>query len=380
MGNLFDYLKWRGDLSFERDSFNEVDNLLLSQLIYLPLENIVSKEFGGKGIALSALEAELVAHRTHGFAKTRDQKTIQLNKLLLLAANTKRFGNVTISGFRSILDPELSEQFCAGVFSLSSSLHYVAFRGTGDTLIGWKEDFMMSFRKEVPAQHRAVGYANEALSKLKGRFIFGGHSKGGNLAVYAAMNLKRSYQRKIIAVYNNDGPGFQPDVLATEGYRNLREKINTYMPQSSIVGIMLEHSEDYSVVSSTSSGAKQHKALSWEVIGTHFSYEKELTKNSRTLDVTLRSWLGQIPDEQKEQFIDAVFEILKKTGAQTLTELSERRLKKADLIIKTYKTLDVQTQALLKNVIVMFFKEKKKIQKELTAKRSTHAATIKKQV
>lgn len=365
MANLLDYVQWRGDLSYTQDAFNEVDNLIFSQLIYLPFEGIDACKEGGSGVRLDQLESELVAHRVSREGKNRDKYEIQMNKLMLLCANSVRFRNVRIRNYVNILDSQRAEQFCAAVFSLSDRLHYIAFRGTGDLLVGWKEDFMMSFRSEVPAQRQAVEYVNNALRLLKGNCYFGGHSKGGNLAVYAAIHLKRSARKRVLGVYSNDGPGFQPEVISLDGYLSMKEKIHTYMPQSSVVGILLEHSEEYTVVSSTNTGAKQHKALSWEVKGNRFVYEKELTKNSRTLDIALRSWLGQIPDGEKEQFVNAIFELLDKTGARTCSELSESRLKKAERMIRAYKTMDSETQGLLKNVLQTFFREKKKIQKEL---------------
>jgi len=368
MQNIFDYMEWRGDLSFARDSFNEVDNLILSVLAYLQFDGIVPQESSRDSISL--LKA---AER---FGKTMDKPSSidrnpffkQIPKLLSKAAQTTRYGDIQLSGYENQVDYKQSKQFSAVVFSINSKQHYIAFRGTDDTLIGWKEDLQMSFMDEVQAQKQAVTYMNRIFSNLAGNFYLGGHSKGGNLAVYAATHATENIRDRIIGIYNNDGPGFQTNIIQSEGYQNVLGKISTFIPKSSIVGMLLEHVGEYKVVGSSETGIMQHDAFSWEVKGAKFVYEKGLTKESLNLNSTVRAWLNQLSLEERAQFVDALFDIIQATGAKTVGELAKEKLVMANTMIKAYKNMDTLTQLHLKKTIKIFFEESQKtLKKSITA-------------
>jgi hypothetical protein len=248
MQNMMDYLEWRGDLTFEQDGFNEVDNLIMSSLAYLEFDGIVPSEANPNGVSLSAIEKQNSARIDTFVLLDHNPFFKRLPELFHKAARSQRYHGVKLSGYVNEINQKQSEQFSAVVFSMSSDLHFVAFRGTDDTIIGWKEDFQMSFMDEVPAQKQAGMYLNRVCSQLAGKFYVGGHSKGGNLAVYAAAHADKIAGDRIIAIYNNDGPGFQTNFIQSEGYQNILYKINTLLPKSSIVGMLLEHSGEYSVI------------------------------------------------------------------------------------------------------------------------------------
>lgn len=359
MQNILDYIDWRGDISFETDGFNEVDNLIFSVLSYLEFDNIVPK---GIEYSISLSKAAELYKKTADKIPSVDHNKLlrRVPELLEKAAGSGRYSDVYLSCYEKQTDYEQSEQFSAVIFSIGKNLHFIAFRGTDDTIIGWQEDFHMSFMDEVQAQKQAVLYVNKNCSKLSGEFYFGGHSKGGNLAVYAAVHSVESIQERIIGVFNNDGPGFLDNIVQSEEYQKIINKITTFVPKSSVIGMLLEHQEEYRVVSSDETVIMQHDAFSWEVKGIQFVYEDGLAKNSLILNNTLRAWLSRISLNEREQFVNAIFYIIEATGAKTIGELTKEKLNAADAMIKTYKNTDDLTKQHIKKVIEMFFAEGQK--------------------
>ncbi|HHY27267.1 MAG TPA: DUF2974 domain-containing protein [Desulfitobacterium dehalogenans] len=362
MQNIFDYLDWRGDLSFAQDGFNEVDNLIFSVLAYLEFDGILPSEDSRDSISLT----EAGEQYFKGLAHQKLRNSInpffrEIPKLLIKASLTTRFKEVQLSSYVNLVDHEICNQFSAMVFSINQEEHFIAFRGTDDTLAGWKEDFQMSFRDEVKAQRDAISYAGKIAGKYSGKLYLGGHSKGGNLAVYAAAAMEREAQDRVIGVYNNDGPGFLTHVLEQEGYQRLLDRIHTFVPKSSVVGMLLEHGEEYITVNSNGLSVMQHNAFFWEVRGAHFVYEKGLTKGSKNFNRTVRLWLNQLSMEQRAEFVDALFDILQATGAMTVSDLSQKKLSLANDMIKSYKTLDPLTKSHLKKTLKVFFDKTQKV-------------------
>ena len=229
------------------------------------------------------------------------------------------------------------------VAECQDNTYFVAFRGTDDTLVGWKEDFNMSYILAVPSQLEAVSYLEKVAEKVRGKLRLGGHSKGGNLAVYAAVQCKEEIQERIIEIYNNDGPGFSKEMLISEPYNRVRERIWTIVPQTSVVGMLLEHEEEYLVTKSSQSGIMQHDPLSWEVLGAKFVYLDDVKKNSRILDRTLKNWINKMTREQREEFVMVLFHVIDETGAKNLSELSEDKLGNLGALIKTAKAVKHMT-------------------------------------
>lgn len=364
MHNIIDYLDWRGDLSFARDGFNEVDNLIFSVLAYIEFDGIVSSEAEGNSNSISLAKAG--EHYFKDLIEQPPQNIVnpffrEIPKLLLKASLTARFKDIQLSSYVNQIDHKICNQFSATVFSIHQEEHFIAFRGTDDTLAGWKEDFQMSFQDEVKAQKDAVAYVEKLVANYPGNLYLGGHSKGGNLAVYAAAAMPTDVQDRIIGVYNNDGPGFLTHVIESEGYRRILDRIHTFIPKSSVVGMLLEHGEEYITVNSNGMGLMQHNAFFWEVRGIHFAYEKGLTKGSKNFNKTVRLWLNQLSMEQRAEFVDVLFDILHATGAMTVSDLSMKKLSLANDMIKSYKTLDPLTKAHLKKALKIFFDKTQKV-------------------
>jgi hypothetical protein len=359
--NTFDYLDWRGDLTFELDGLNEVDNLVMSVLAYLEFDGVVPETLGSDAIPLSQAaerlkKCEFCSPLFHTSPFFR-----QIPELMVRAARTPRFRDILLHGFVNQVDYEQSKQFSAMVFTISPEEHFIAFRGTDDTLAGWKEDFQMSFMDEVPAQKQALAYMNDVMANLPGDFHLGGHSKGGNLAVYAAVHSGAGAVDRIRGIYNNDGPGFTEEAIRSAGYQSVLGKIRTFVPRSSIVGMLLEHGEDYMVVGSRTIGIMQHNALSWDVAGPRFAYEREITDSSRNFDAALTSWLNHLSTEQSVQFVDALFDIIQASGAQTVTDLSREKLRSIDSMVRAYRNMEPFTKSLLKKTVRAFLAESQKV-------------------
>lgn len=208
--------------------------------------------------------------------------------LLKLLAENRRYRNMKLTYYVNQIENESQMQFSAVTVQISKKLHFVSYRGTDNTLVGWKEDFNMSFTCPVPAQKSAVEYLEQVASKTTGELILGGHSKGGNLAVYAAAFCKQALQGRIATVYNFDGPGFSQKVIKAEGYINICNKVTTYVPQSSIVGMLLEHEEKYTIIHSNQLGIMQHDIYSWMVERNHLVTLREITNSSKVIDRTLK--------------------------------------------------------------------------------------------
>jgi len=363
MQNILDYVEWRGDLSFERDVFNEVDNLILSALAYLDFEGIVPFLPEGDIPVLSEIVDKVMDLVDTESPRYQDPFFHQIPELFAKAAKSVRFGGIGLSCYVNRIDYDKSEQFSALVFSLGGGLYYIAFRGTDDSLAGWKEDFQMSFKDEVQAQRDAAAYLKSILPYFEGRFLMGGHSKGGNLAVYAAASMDDDIRERIEAVYNNDGPGFQNGFIRSRGYRSMLGRISTIVPKSSIVGMLLEHKEEYKVVNSDEKGIMQHNVFSWEVRGKNFVYHDHLEKSSINLNRAVKGWLNNLPVEQREQFVEELFNIIYATGAMTVSDLYKERRTAAEEMIRSYKNIDAESRKFLKKTLFTFFRESQKVLK-----------------
>jgi hypothetical protein len=368
MHNILDYLDWRGDLSFEQDALNVVDNLILSALSYLDYDGIVSFKAEEGIVTLSEVADRVIDAIAFDAGYAKNYFFRQIPELLIKASQTIRFGNVGLSCYVNRIEIEKSEQFSAIVFSLTKEQHYIAFRGTDDTLIGWKEDLQMSFMEEVQAQRDAVAYVNYIVPNLEGKLYLGGHSKGGNLAVYVAVSAEQELQDRILAVYNNDGPGFQPKFIRRQGYRRMLNRITTIIPKTSIVGILLEHREEYAVVNSDSKGILQHNVFSWEVKGNQFVRVDSLDKSSINFNKAIKLWLNKLSLEEREQFVEELFNIIYATGSITVSGISSDGLSSAEGMLKAYKNMDPEARKFMRKMIAIFFGESQKVIKHSIGK------------
>lgn len=350
MANILDYIDWRGDLTFDNAPFNEVDGLVLSLLSYMELSGIAEVETLRDSVTLhDAVNACFVKYGD----KIPPRGAIipkEFPTFFRRVADSARYGDMRILRYKSVLSLDSETQFAALCISVGDGSSYISFRGTDDTLVGWKEDFNMSFMDSVPAQRLALDYLCEAARAFRGKIRIGGHSKGGNLSMYAALNAPKKLYRRIINVYNNDGPGFNRPLTEFEGYTAVAEKIETVLPHYSVVGLLLEHTKVDKVVKSAAEGIWQHDPFSWEVKGAHFVTEKKLSKDCLAVEGTIKSWIKDLDMEERHAFVDAVYKVFRANSAETLTDIASGKIdfirsltkvdpKVRDVIIATGKML-----------------------------------------
>ena len=316
MYDIFDYLEWRGDLPFSRVRPNPVDLLIFSTLSYISYDGIVPERPGNR-ISLRVAAERFFAQTDLG-NKCRVKKDLEL---LEAAADTDRFGEVGMSFYRNVFVPEEEKQFAAVTYYLGDGTALLAFRGTDRTLVGWKEDFNMTFQDSVPAQREAQKYLEEFALHSLVPLRLAGHSKGGNLAVYAAAKADPFIQQRILEIHNQDGPGFREEMMTDPGYLAIVPKISTYIPESSVVGLLLEHEEPYTVIKSKQIGPMQHDPYSWEIMRNDFIHSKEISEGSRFVDRTTKAWLDSMTVLERNLLVDVIYEILTSGGASRTGDL-----------------------------------------------------------
>lgn len=358
MANLLDYLDWRGDLTLDQSPFNEVDNLILAELSFVDFRDIVPAPGQGESVALrQAAEAF--------FARFPAGEKIDMGVLVPAAipdmlrkmADAPRFREMKLNCFVDWLDVGRGEQFAALAVETGDGGVYLSFRGTDDTLAGWKEDFELACMPEVPAQKKAVEYTRAAAKQFPRRKLrLGGHSKGGNLAVYAGVFCPEAVQRRITDIWSNDGPGFHDDLLDLPEHRRVEDRIHSIVPKSSIVGMLLEHEETYTVVDSDQKGFLQHDGFSWQVMGDRFITLRQVTKQAHLSDQAMRELVHAMPQAEREKFVAALFDVLSASGAVTLTDLKADSFKAAGAMVKAMKDLDKETREGLLRFVGLLFK------------------------
>lgn len=356
MMNITDYLKWRGDLTFKESPLNEVDNLILSELAYFE----VSKKDAEKKITIK----EAINKLLKKYDEKQMAKKFALSKnpysFLEALANSKRFGNLYITNYVNKVSKKEEKQFSAVVIHINFSTIYISFKGTDETLVGWKEDLNMGFMNEIPSQLEAMNYVNKVVS-FKDRHIYlGGHSKGGNLAVYAGVKCKKKIQKRIQCIFNNDGPGFTEDFVNKRDYLNTLPKIKTFLPETSIIGMLLTQKSEYQVIKSDSIGIWQHDTLTWQVEGTKFVTLKEVDETSSKLRTTITSWLEKVDRKEREVFINTLYQVLEKSHIETVEELTNLKLRTIPSLLKNLTKLEEETRKIMIATLKELMKEANK--------------------
>lgn len=341
MANIIDYVKWRGDLELRESKFNEIDSLILNRFSYFPLDSIIKEN---EIVSIKEL-SERFQEENKGEIEVLWKDDAELFPIM---GKSKRFGEMMALEYINKVELEIQKQFSAITVILPDNTIYVSYRGTDNTLIGWKEDFNISFKSHIASQISAKEYLENIAKKYPDKKIrIGGHSKGGNLAVYASIFASAAVKKRIINVYNDDGPGFNEDIINTEEYKKTINKVITYIPQDSIFGRLLNHKEKYTVVQSIEKGVMQHDVYSWQVIGRSFIVLEEVTNESKFIDKTITNWLKNLDLQTREQVIDIVFEIINSTEAKTINDLKLSVMKNAKIILSSYKHIEPENKKMI---------------------------------
>lgn len=348
MGNIMDYISWRGDLTFAQSPFNEVDNLILACFSYVNLDRIpaVTRQ---KGIELKKLVKEF--KKLHTIKELEaDKSFIRLAPFMMFEmAESVRFGNCVIRNYVNEIVTEAEQQFSAVEIVLDDGTSYISFRGTDDTIIGWKEDFNLS-TGVVPAQERAVEYMQRISDKASGMLRVGGHSKGGNLAIYGSV-MCNSVHDKILEIYSNDGPGFSKEFQESPETAEMMPKIIRIIPEYSIIGTLLEHEKQPIIVASTSRGLLQHDGFSWEVQGPGLVRRDSLNKTALRFIEILHKWIDGMDMEQKRLLIEDLFATLQASGYENLSEVQSGGIKSLAAMVKRLDKFAPESRGMMQELL-----------------------------
>lgn len=318
MGIIFDYLDQVAYDSIYDTPFNELDMLMLTELTYLLFDQIVSDQMS-PDCTCRLFEAAEKVPQDLSMLVTKNRL-----KLLEKIASSTRFKNIKLMGYVNDIDPDVQKQFAAMIFKIKPETYVLTFRGTDDSIIGWKEDFHMTYMDQVPAQKTAVNYLRKAMDALPGQFILTGHSKGGNLASYAASQIEPKYQERIQSIYSYDAPGLNHSVITSQGYQTISDKIKRYIPQGSIVGMMLETPKQAQIVKSTAiGGLAQHDTFTWQISDQTFVLLDNLNPDSLQVDKTLKNWVDSVSDEELKDFFDLFFGLILDAGISSINDLTK---------------------------------------------------------
>lgn len=347
MSNILDYLKWRNDLTFSQDLFNVIDSLVLSRFVYIRWEEILKNE----SCLISEAYQKFLSMDTSSMHILADEDPT----LFELVGNSNRFKDCTISDFVHVLDEENMIQFCAMCIHLSDKTHYVCFRGTDNTLVGWKEDLYMSFKPDVPAQRLALDYLKRIAKKYRGKLRLGGHSKGGNLALYSSLFAPKYIQRRIMSVDNFDGPGLSKENYELKKDLEIYQKIHVYCPQNSMIGRMLYHDETkIKLIYSNGKGPWQHDLYTWQILNKQFHYVNEFETSSEIIENSLKEFMEKVTPEQRKQCIDIIFESLESTNEDTFHEFSLKWFKNSTQVVKYVSKIQPDERKVVMDAIKMF--------------------------
>lgn len=312
--NVFGYLARTLETLGERP-LSDVDSLVLSCLSYFRYQGdgVRSRE----GVPVRDLfRAEWLEGMTRGLWDPEG-----LVRLLALVSCSPRFRDVRVSDYVDDFDELAEKQFSACVLRLPGGGAYVSFRGTDNTLVGWKEDFNMAFETGVPSQYAAIDYFERVVPTIEGPIYLGGHSKGGNLAVYAAAHCPGRVAGRIARAFSHDGPGFTKEALADGLWGERSGIVSKTVPRSSVIGMLFERQEDYAVIESSTAGLMQHDPFSWVVRGADFVRQEGLGRGASFVDKGLNEWIASMTRAEREGFVETLFSVLGAAGEDTFTDL-----------------------------------------------------------
>ena len=350
MANLLNYLDWRGDISFEEVSFNKIDALVLAQISYILIYDLVSPDFD-KSKTLKQLAEDFKADKD--FEK-RLQTGYVINKktpeVLLKAAATKRFANVKITGLQEIFSKEEVEQFATMTYLIDDKV-IVSFRGTDDTLIGWKEDFNIVWQDQIPAQRDALIYLENVSKAFKGKISILGHSKGGNLAVYTAVKSSDKIKNRLETIYNFEGPGFSKEFFQTKEFKKIENKLINIYPELSLVGMIFHHPEKYQIVESDGFAVMEHDALTWQIMGSDFISKPDFKDESKFFHKAFNEWVESLSKEQTKAFVTALWDVIMATDTENLTDMQKNPLLSGAKMFACMTSFDKNTKTEVKKIM-----------------------------
>ena len=332
--NILNYAENKKE-SFEQSPFNRVDAVILCWVSYYTFPDYLK---GETSVALKDFDNHGLLPDKRMYAEAFNPR--KRKKLFRLLEKNPRYENLEFCDYRDERDETQEKQFAAVSIKISENKYFVAFRGTDPSFTGWKEDFNLACQYPVPSQKSAAEYLKTQMRKFPdAEFYCGGHSKGGNIAVYSAVYSDKELQNRIISVFNFDGPGFINDVYSELGYENISDKIIKIVPQSSFVGMLLETRECYEIVKSRNLSILQHDPFSWTIKDDDYVYLKDRSKFSIRLEKAINKWLKEIPVPERTRMIKMVYGAITALGMRDINEFNRTLYKQIPALYKRYKNL-----------------------------------------
>lgn len=362
MDDLYDYLYWRGDLSFEKIAPNEIDMVIFSMLAYIDYLPDMKIDGTLKYYNLIKLVTLLEDNNLLAVKESTSSFEIECFELIKLISRKERYKNIKVFGFSFNFEKDNAIQFAAISFLLPNKEVVISYRGTDASLIGWKEDFLMSFKKTVNSQEYGKNYLEQIAKLKRGKINIVGHSKGGNIALYSSLKAKSNIQNRIKKVYSFDGPGFNKNSIKDLGYSKIKDRMVTLVPQGSVVGILMQHEEPIEIVySNKKNGIAQHMPFSWQVNVDKFKRLDERDNASLIFDKSIRTWLEKLNEEEISTFIDSIFESTDAAGLEHVYDLKLRPIKSIYNLLNVYFNNDEQSKILIEKMIGSLFSVMKNV-------------------
>lgn len=348
MPNALDHAKLVGDMSLEDRPFDALDSLILTQIVYMPMEGWLDK---GERCTLAQAWSLLRKHCDFETLDVFQQKRYLLTEA---CAGLARYKHWVVWNYVNQIDAQREMQFCAATFDLPCGISHISFRGTDLTIAGWKEDLNLSFMT-VPAQLEAMRYITCTAQNSPNRLILGGHSKGGNLSVYAGACAPPQVQERISKIYSFDGPGLDAQTLRSEGYQRIRDRIESYIPQSSVVGMLLHYHPIYTVVKATALGILQHDAMTWQIKNGEFVILNDLDMSGKITDEALHAWLSGIKMDERKLLVETLYSIVGAAQSELVTDLVDDWRDNAAKMLEAIREIDPDVKKKVRTMIRSLF-------------------------
>lgn len=347
MAHLIDYLEKVKELTFDQEPLNILDKVCINEIGYLTYEKWLTANDLKKSINLHDFAEGKELNPDYSFMVTKER--VELAEAIV---RSRRFASLSLSNYRSVLDKEVEKQFAAMIFSLPElDYQHIVFRGTDDSVIGWKEDFQLTYSREIPAHRSAMTFLEDHLPNLSGRITVSGHSKGGNLALYSAVQSSTSLREKIAELLLLDSPGLMKSLLEKPSYQELKARMTVIRPQDSVVGVMLYWDRPAQLVAAEGIGFAQHNALSWEVdlAANDFAYEDQPTELSQRLEETFQEWIETLPNQELKQVCDLVFDTILDSGIESLDDIGIQALPQIGQMLQEFGNLSDKQKKVLQD-------------------------------
>ena len=321
--NLFDYVREYGDISFEEEGINELDGAIFSMLSYINFEGTAA-ELNRDGVSLRELSDRFFSAEFRYSIRNENWDIWQSSiRMLETAAKYKRYAGIKVKGYVSLLDEVAATQFSATIFSLTPSLHFIAFRGTDTSVAGWRDNFLMTCENQTSTQMLAREYMERWAPRLPGTIHTGGHSKGANLAIFAAAKVNPEIQDRIELIWNYEGPGFSRNPEMLERIKAIDKRIRTYIPETSLVGVVMRSFSSYTAVKSENKLFLQHDIFSWYVNGKEFETVEDTSRTSRIFDSAMNETIANLSDAQFRIIINALFDSMEDAGIHNVQDIAD---------------------------------------------------------